>query len=366
MIIGWSYTGWSVSLLEFVEELTSKEDISSNIYRTRPKRSPNVSCQIKTKNIRTIPRLSWVDQIWIRYHWKKYIKSELDTENDVIITEGILGPATVEVADSNNIPTIFFIRSLLVLGHDKFNIGQKNVKNFMKTDFGGKVQYPFLHKCIIQYKNAIENADLVVANSEFTANKLKEMFGASPEIIYPPIKLDNYRVEYNPEGKITMVNPRTKYKGADIFLDIAEQLTDEEFLIAGSTNDSSIKQRIKNLDNVEYMGWQEDMSKVYQQAKLVVVPTRIQEAFGRVAAEAMVSGIPCVVSDRGGLPEVVGKSGRTITDIESTEAWITAIQELLVNDTPSNRLDRKKRVEKFSMDKQVSKLFRLIEDATKN
>jgi glycosyltransferase involved in cell wall biosynthesis len=39
------------------------------------------------------------------------------------------------------------------------------------------------------------------------------------------------------------------------------------------------------------------------------MPSVGRESFGRVAAEAMLNGIPVVASDRGALPEVVGRGG---------------------------------------------------------
>lgn len=40
--------------------------------------------------------------------------------------------------------------------------------------------------------------------------------------------------------------------------------------------------------------------------RILVVPSVWEEPFGRVAAEAMINGIPALVSDRGSLPHVVG------------------------------------------------------------
>jgi len=39
--------------------------------------------------------------------------------------------------------------------------------------------------------------------------------------------------------------------------------------------------------------------------RLLVVPSVWDEPFGRVAAEAMINGIPALVSDRGALPDVI-------------------------------------------------------------
>src|SRR5262249_12654518 len=46
--------------------------------------------------------------------------------------------------------------------------------------------------------------------------------------------------------------------------------------------------------------------------KLLLVPSLFVEPFGRVAAEAMVNGIPRLVSDGGGLPETVAGAGRVL------------------------------------------------------
>jgi glycosyltransferase involved in cell wall biosynthesis len=40
--------------------------------------------------------------------------------------------------------------------------------------------------------------------------------------------------------------------------------------------------------------------------RILLVPSICEEAFGRVAAEAMINSIPTIVSNRGALPDVVG------------------------------------------------------------
>ncbi len=43
--------------------------------------------------------------------------------------------------------------------------------------------------------------------------------------------------------------------------------------------------------------------------RILLVPSTFAEPFGRVAVEAMINGIPPLVSDRGALPETVGDGG---------------------------------------------------------
>jgi glycosyltransferase involved in cell wall biosynthesis len=143
-------------------------------------------------------------------------------------------------------------------------------------------------------------------------------------VIYPPIELDKYRTEHDGDGYVTTVNPRAAYEGTDIFLDIADSRSDEEFLLVGPISQSDFRQRAAQAKNVTHWEWYEDMCEAYAASKLVVVPSRWEEPFGRVPAEAMVGGVPCVVSDRGGLPEVVGDTGEVVSDIGNVDAWIAA------------------------------------------
>jgi glycosyltransferase involved in cell wall biosynthesis len=53
--------------------------------------------------------------------------------------------------------------------------------------------------------------------------------------------------------------------------------------------------------------------------RILLVPSTAPEAFGRVAAEALVNGIPPLVSDRGALPETVGAGGVVLP----LPAWLT-------------------------------------------
>ena len=46
--------------------------------------------------------------------------------------------------------------------------------------------------------------------------------------------------------------------------------------------------------------------------KILLVPSLFPEPFGRVAAEALINGIPPLVSDRGALPETVAGAGRVL------------------------------------------------------
>jgi glycosyltransferase involved in cell wall biosynthesis len=63
---------------------------------------------------------------------------------------------------------------------------------------------------------------------------------------------------------------------------------------------------------------------------VLCVPVRIGESFGLYALEAMATGVPVVVPDRGGLPEVIAATnGGVLVKEDSREALATALGDLL-------------------------------------
>jgi glycosyltransferase involved in cell wall biosynthesis len=87
-------------------------------------------------------------------------------------------------------------------------------------------------------------------------------------------------------------------------------------------------EKIAPLRNVELAPRARDMRAVYGRARIVLAPSQWREAFGRVAAEAHVSGVPVIASDIGGLPEAVGPGGRLVAPDAGVEVWAAALRGL--------------------------------------
>jgi len=352
------------SLLTLLEGLSASREITADVFQTPPTDDPPETAfdyRQYAKRLHEIPELTWTNQVFQRLQWNNFLRKRLTTDYDVLLTQNKLAPVSVQLAAQFQIPSLFFVRSMALTGYEKYNPSISDLSNVIQTDLGGRIQYPFLRKNFNDYRSAARTATATVANSEFTANKLDELFGVEASVIYPPIEQERYRVSTNQKKYITMVNPRTLYKGPDIFLDVADQLIDELFLLVGPISSAQIRERVERTDNVTYWDWCEDMRDVYSQSKLVMVPSRWEEPFGRVAAEAMVSGVPCVVSDRGGLPEVVGDTGEIVSEVESVDHWVAAVRRALETHEPERQKDR---AEKFSAERQTEKLADLIDQVT--
>ncbi|NOR68299.1 MAG: glycosyltransferase [Methylomarinum sp.] len=170
-----------------------------------------------------------------------------------------------------------------------------------------------------------------IANSNFTAQRFHETFGIPAHVIPPLINYNKYQVNSSKE-KVLFVCPK-KEKGLDIALKLAEKNPDIPFLFLESWQLNEIElnalhNEIKLLPNIEFLLAQADMKPIYAVTKLALVPSSWEEAWGRIASEAQVSGIPVLASNRGGLPESVGNGGVLHKIEEDIDIWSKSLRKI--------------------------------------
>ncbi len=85
-----------------------------------------------------------------------------------------------------------------------------------------------------------------------------------------------------------------------------------------------------------YLDHDKDLPLWFQKATLFACPSLFQEPFGLVNAEAMACATPVVGSNRGGISEVLGNTGRLV-DPENVQEFSSAISDLLSR--PQHRKD---------------------------
>jgi glycosyltransferase involved in cell wall biosynthesis len=100
---------------------------------------------------------------------------------------------------------------------------------------------------------------------------------------------------------------------------------------AGGELEAEVRQAAAHLDNVEYVGRlsREDVLEQLSRSRAAILPSRWDENNPMSVLEARTLGVPVIVSDRGGLPEMVadGVDGKVIRagDVNSLRS---AVEEL--------------------------------------
>jgi glycosyltransferase involved in cell wall biosynthesis len=170
-----------------------------------------------------------------------------------------------------------------------------------------------------------------IANSVFTAKRYQELYGIEAFPLPPLFQPELYTGRRDPRN-VTFINPHPK-KGSHLAFAVAALCPDIPFHFVQSWTLSEddyalIRAKLKELPNLTFQERTRNMKKVYSRAKIVLAPSKCEEAWGRVASEAQFSGIPVVASDIGGLPEAVGPGGVLLDPEGSAEVWAEAVRRL--------------------------------------
>ena len=171
----------------------------------------------------------------------------------------------------------------------------------------------------------------VIANSAFTASRLAERCGLHCSVVLPLVDARHYRASMRPE-RVLFVNT-TERKGVKLAFAIAERRPDIPFDFVLSWTHKpdalqALQARARAAGNIQLHSPTRDMRPLYARAKLLLAPSQWQEAWGRVATEAQINGIPVLGSDRGGLPQAIGKGGTILPAGASPEVWTAALSRL--------------------------------------
>jgi len=174
-----------------------------------------------------------------------------------------------------------------------------------------------------------ESAEFVryAVNSRYLEIFGRAYLGLAPALVPPLFEPADYRCE--PRGDaILFVNPIAA-KGINLVAAIARRLPHRRFLIARSwQNQAAFPHVAVSAPNVEFLPNAHDMRPIYARARLVLMPTIMEEGWGRTVSEAQISGIPAIVSDRGGLPDTVGPGGVVVPLAEPVERWCREVESL--------------------------------------
>lgn len=164
-----------------------------------------------------------------------------------------------------------------------------------------------------------KNCDLAVFNSRWLAERVQ--WPHEQIIVRPPVWQDDYRT--TPGDHVTLVN-LTVTKGCEVFYELARRRREDRFLgVVGAYGHQIIRQ-IPNVEIGDHTGNMRD--DVYARTRVLLMPSDY-ESWGRVAVEALASGIPVIAHPTEGLTESLGDAG-IFCDRDDVDAWEAALKRL--------------------------------------
>lgn len=227
---------------------------------------------------------------------------------DVVISNSILRITwrkIRELCDESGTATVLYVREIASMNH--FTLGR-------------------------------QPANVIVANAGSLAHDVEE-FGYPCAVLPSVIEVDVTSV-HSSRRAVLVINPIPTH-GIDTIWQIAARLPGIPFVIQQSwplTDDAlaSLERTAATLPNVEFRGAAPAGTSLYGDAKLLLVPHRIDNR-PRVIAEAQANGIPVIASNTPGLAEAVGDGGLLI-DMDDVDGWVDSIRLLWADPPTYDRL----------------------------
>ncbi len=212
--------------------------------------------------------------------------------------------------------------------HD-FNFGRSH----------GEQRLSFARKWLIRWN--IQQAKRVIAVSEFTKNRIAELWPAENKTAVIPNGVDLLRFSKSDLGRkdrrfhIVYPSRILEGKGQHIAIEAFKKLDRKvqehaTLTIVGAVHDQDYLKALQRLaigHDIEFFPDVEDIVPYYQMADVVVFPTFMEEGFGYTAVEAMACGKPVIHSAQPAIREATGGIGLSFAPGNSSQL-AAAIEKL--------------------------------------
>lgn len=205
----------------------------------------------------------------------------------ILFTQGWGSVEALELARSHGLRTVLFVIDLFLMTPDASPTPPR-------TDFDRNL-------------STYRQADRIVANSEFTQGRVRELVGVEAPIVYPVITAEDHLVRGTRNGTHVTLASAMRIKGIDLLLSQIERIP-HPCLVCGEP-ERGHEERLAATPNLTYVGHLRDMRELYARSKCHLVLSQVPETFGRTIVEANMNGIPVVALDSGACREVVGAAG---------------------------------------------------------
>jgi len=227
-------------------------------------------------------------------------------------------------------------------------------------------------------RRVMNEADCIIAVSNFTKEKIIQHYGVSPdkiEVVHNGIDESDYcelppRLEELKKvggQKIVLFAGRiTIQKGPEYFVRAAKKVLEYYpgalFVVSGSGDmQQQMMEEAASLgigDKVIFTGWLrgDDLNALFQAADLYVMPS-VSEPFGIIPLESIVNGTPVIISKQTGVSEVLTHALKV--DFWDVDEMANKILGVLQNESLENTLqeESQKEVKKLSWKSAAEKVI---------
>lgn len=298
--------------------------------------------------------------IGMRYRreaYKKLLRCLKDTKPDLVIFNNIHKQITCSVIDAikdynKDLPIIWIMHDLITVCpaytmlNGKGEICDKCLKNGLKECIknkcvkGSKIlsYLSYREAKFIKKKGFYNQVDLFICPSQFYERvQSGAKFTSSPiEFLRNPLEDGVFGFSDKNDGYYLYFGRLSKEKGVDVLIDAVKNVDVKLKIVGDGAEKDRLLSLAKENGNIEFLGYKsgEELDRIISRAKAIVIPSLWYENCPYSALEGMAKGKPLIVSDKGGLPELVkeGYNGFIFSDKDGLNQSINKMESLSENE----------------------------------
>lgn len=225
----------------------------------------------------------------------------------------------------------------------------------------------FLNYLRMWDRASAERVDHFVANSNYTAGRIKKYYRRDCKVIYPPVKVDSFVPQKEHEGYFLTVGRLSAYKRTKLVVDVFSKLKLPLVVVGEGEQRKELEKMVGKNKFIKIFGWlpDEKLRKLYQHARAFVCAS--EDDFNITAVEAMAAGKPVIALRKGGVEETVqaGVTGEFF-DAPQMEIVADGIRRFIENENQYDFEKIRSRAEEFSEERFKSELEEYIKQVTGN
>lgn len=342
--------GGAERVLKVLAEMFPKAPIYTLLYDKKKMRGMFEGREVKT---------SFLDMSFVRSHHRLFIPlmahamrtMHLGSTFDLIISDSA-GFAKGIPYDNKTKHLSYCHTPLRYVWETETYFGKGLKHGVFRTAF--KPLFSYVRKFDYQFA---QYPDRLLANSQFIADKVKQYYGRTAQVLYPPVDLKTFYPDLAPTIHYPLdtnhfflaVGRFLPYKKFDLIIDAFNANGLPLLVIGGGREEASLKKQATSR-HISFLPYQDDakLREFYNGARGLIFPQ--VEDFGLVAAEAQACGTPVIAFNGGGAKEIVQDG---VSGVLFDEQSVASLQAALVRFS-SIKFDRKviaKSAERFSRER---------------
>jgi glycosyltransferase involved in cell wall biosynthesis len=229
----------------------------------------------------------------------------------------------------------------------------------------------FLTRLFLNYlrmwdRVSAERPDYLIANSKYTAKRIKKYYRRKATVIYPPVDVEKFIATKENSGYFLTVGRLVPYKRTELLIQVFQKLNLPLVIVGDGPERRRLQKLIGNDQNIKLLGWFPDDKKIkiFEQARAFVVAT--EDDFNITAVEAMAAGKPVIALNKGGTAETVleGRTGEFFK-VATMEMIADAVGRFKENEEKYDYLKIRQRAEEFSIKifrEEIKEFVRTVND----